>query len=418
MWRGRPSPPIFPGIGPGAADPIFPPLQASLKPLWPSSMRSCALSWRPTFLGGSSLFAEVANALALDGMGNVYVAGFTSSADFPGIGPGAADSTFEGGEVFVAKLDAELRTILAATFLDGSDGETANALALDGMGNVYVAGRHPPPIFRGSGRGRLIPPLKTWGTSKPLWPSSMPTLSTLLAATFLGGSGGGIADAWALALDSTGQCLCGGCHRIRRLSRGRGGLGRQRLFWKPVKPLWRSSMPISAALLAATFLGGSGTFGDEALLPSPWTVRGMSMWRVVTNSADFPGIGAGLGRQHLCCMVKPLWRSSMPISARSWRPPSWAGVVYDLRLCALALDSMGNVYVAGVTGSRDFPGIGVGSADSTFAGCSEAFVAKLDAKLSTLLAATFLGGSGDDGRFALALDSMGNVYVAGGNKIL
>ena len=63
--------------------------------------------------------------------------------------------------------------------------------------------------------------------------------------------------------------------------------------------------------------------------------------------------------------------------------------------------------MAGSTGSADFPGIGPGSADSTFAGDGEGFVAKLNSDLSSILAATFLGGSDFDGAFALALDSTG-----------
>ena len=67
----------------------------------------------------------------------------------------------------------------------------------------------------------------------------------------------------------------------------------------------------------------------------------------------------------------------------------------EYALHALALDSTGNVYVAGITGSSDFPGVGPGSADSTFAGISEGFVAKLNSDLSSILAATFLGGGVD-----------------------
>ena len=47
----------------------------------------------------------IAHALALDSIGNVYVAGGTDSSDFPGVGPGSADSTFAGCEGFVAKLN-------------------------------------------------------------------------------------------------------------------------------------------------------------------------------------------------------------------------------------------------------------------------------------------------------------------------
>ena len=55
------------------------------------------------------------------------------------------------------------------------------------------------------------------------------------------------------------------------------------------------------------------------------------------------------------------------------------------------MDPTGNIYVAGSTGSRNFPGVGAGSADSTLSGY-DGFVAKLNTDLSSILAATFLGG--------------------------
>ena len=91
-----------------------------------------------TFIGGS--VQSGISALALDSMGNVYVAGVTQSPDFPGIGPGSADGTFESIEGFVVKLNSDLSSILAATFLGGNFIERATALAINGEGNVYVAG--------------------------------------------------------------------------------------------------------------------------------------------------------------------------------------------------------------------------------------------------------------------------------------
>src|SRR5580692_7371247 len=76
----------------------------------------------------------------------------------------------------------------------------------------------------------------------------------------------------------------------------------------------------------------------------------------------------------------------------------------------LAVDSSGNVYVAGSTDSTDFPLSTLGSLP---AGSTHVFVAKLDATGSNLIYTDYLGGNSQDYGYALALDSANNVYITG-----
>ena len=81
---------------------------------------------------------------------------------------------------------------------------------------------------------------------------------------------------------------------------------------------------------------------------------------------------------------------------------------------ALAVDSAGNAYVTGSTFSTDFP-VTSGAAQPAIGGSNErdAFVVKLDPTGSTLLYATYLGGRYEDVGFNVAVDSAGNTYVSG-----
>lgn len=81
---------------------------------------------------------EKAYAVAADGSGNVYVAGFFNSSS---ITFGATTLTNTGGDdVFIAKYDGSNGNVLWAKNGSGSGNDQARSLTTDGSGNVYVAG--------------------------------------------------------------------------------------------------------------------------------------------------------------------------------------------------------------------------------------------------------------------------------------
>jgi uncharacterized repeat protein (TIGR01451 family) len=80
---------------------------------------------------------------------------------------------------------------------------------------------------------------------------------------------------------------------------------------------------------------------------------------------------------------------------------------------AVAVDSQGNVYLTGQTASTDFPIKNAAQPDFGGGGLGDAFVAKLNSTASTLLYATYLGGSIYETGYSIAVDEQGNAYVAG-----
>jgi hypothetical protein len=91
-----------------------------------------------TYMGGSGV--DVGNAIALDSSGAIYVAGYTYSTDFP-VTAGALQTANAGScDAFLFKLSPAGDALLYATYLGGSGADTASGVALDASGNVYLAG--------------------------------------------------------------------------------------------------------------------------------------------------------------------------------------------------------------------------------------------------------------------------------------
>lgn len=79
----------------------------------------------------------------------------------------------------------------------------------------------------------------------------------------------------------------------------------------------------------------------------------------------------------------------------------------------VAVDGAGCAYVVGQTSSSEATFPVLNGPDSTFAGSSDAFIAKVNAAGTSLVYAGYIGGSGDDTGYSVAVDSSGQAYVVG-----
>lgn len=123
--------------------------------------------------------------IAVDGSGNAYVTGFTSSPDFP-VTPGAFQVSKHGGnDAFVTKLNQTGTALVYSTFLGGNGGDFGGAIAIDSSGDAYVTGDTSSNDFPVTG-DCLQSALKNAGDV--FVTKFDATGTTLIYSTYLGGS--------------------------------------------------------------------------------------------------------------------------------------------------------------------------------------------------------------------------------------
>jgi hypothetical protein len=344
-----------------------------------------------------------AHALAVDAAGFVYLTGATSSTDYPCTG--GFDCTWDGmGDAYVTKLDPTGTSIVWSTYLGSTGNEAGQGIAVDGAGNVYVAGSTSSTNFPGAASGFQT---TLNGTSPDAFLAKLAASgASVLWSTYLGGTG--IEDTWGLKLDGSGHAvLCGMTWSSDFPISG----GFDATFQSQTEAfVARIDVSGSAPVLDwSSFLGGSG---NEEALALDVDASGNIYVTGDTSSTDFPvpnGFDTAKDGTWDVFVTKIL--------------PDGTGIVWSTFLGGgsvpgafelaegIAVDASGNVFVAGRTNADTFPT--TGGFQTTYGGNEDAFVAKISATGSALLWSTYLGGTDEEEAHVVAVDTAGNAYVAG-----
>src|SRR5208283_4553236 len=91
-----------------------------------------------TYLGGD--VSDWASGMAVNASGDAYVAGWTSSVNFPQASP--VQAAFGGlTDAFVSEFNFAGNGLLFSTYYGGSGSDSVNAIALDTNANIFTGGQ-------------------------------------------------------------------------------------------------------------------------------------------------------------------------------------------------------------------------------------------------------------------------------------
>ena len=362
-----------------------------------------------TFLGGTS--HEVGAAIAVDASGNSYIGGTTQSPNFPTT-TGAFRRTGAAGnfsDVFVTKLNPSGTALVYSTFVGGSNLDLGNGIAVDGAGNAYVTGTTKSSNFPTTGgafdRSLNIPPNcprcatdNTDGFAFKLNASG----SALTYSTYLGGTD--IDSPRGVAVDNGGSAYVTGETLSADFPTTAGAF--RRALAGAYDMFVTKLNPAGTALAYSTYLGGSQVDnGARVAVDSGGNAYALGF----SSSTNFPTTTGALdttangGFDATVTKLNPA--GSAPIYSTYL-----GGQGFDTGN-DIAVDSSGNAYIGGGTGSTNFPTT-PGAFDPASDG-NDAFVTKLNTTGSAALYSTALGGAGSDSVNGIVVDTAGNAWLAG-----
>jgi uncharacterized protein (TIGR03437 family) len=317
-----------------------------------------------TFAGQGT---DTGAAIAVDPSGNIYIAGTTTSPDFPlahalqtQIFPGPANNGLTIGSGFIVKLSNDGSTVLYSTFFGGTLGESSiTSLATDLNGTLYLTGftlASDFPHTAGMPFGTIL--------------QSPATSGAIIASISAAGDKILYSGAIVMAQPCTTSCL---------------GLGGKE--WTGV------GIAVDAAGNAYV-AGNDPSYTNLPTTPGVLTPNGIGAFVAKVDAG-----GAGLGYL--------TYIGSGSVGGPPFGPA-------DNTVYAIAVDAAGDAYLAGETDDPNFPAT-AGSYQPVpqFPNQSNGFVAKLNPTGSAMVWATYFGQEVAQSPSPIALDAAGDVWITG-----
>jgi Beta-propeller repeat len=300
-----------------------------------------------TFLGGSQ--NDEAQGIAVDSGGNAYVVGFTSSSDFPTT-PGAFQTTYGAGQfdAFLTKLNSSGTLLAYSTYLSGSYGDIARAVAVDAIGDAFVTGTTDStdfPTTPGAFQTACGAACNNLGDA--FVTEFDPSGSRLVYSTYLGGSS--YDEAFGIAVNASGNAYVTGETQSPDFPITPGAFQAVCAPYTGYNPFVTQLNPSGSALPYSTCLGDAGGglgialdgFGDAY-------VSGF------TENFPFPATPGAFSARFGGGYSDAIATEINPVGTALIYSTYLGGTKTD-QGNGIAVDAAGSVYVVGYTGSSNFP---------------------------------------------------------------
>jgi hypothetical protein len=365
-----------------------------------------------SYLGGSS--TDYGRGIAVDGEGNVYVLGQTSSSDFPtttnAIQPAYGGST----DVFVVHIieAGETYTYAISSYLGGSSFDYSSDIFVDSHGSLYVTGDTGSTDFPTT--TNAIQPSHGGG----FWDAFVTQITgaggvyTCSYSSYLGGSSD--EEGNGIAVDDDGSAYVTG-------NTESSDFPTTTLALQPAHGGGLSDAFVTQIVSAggiytygySSYLGGSDNDWSHGIAVSG---DGSIYLTGDTRSSDFPTTTQAIQPVHRGggwdVFVTQIASAG---GAYTYSHSSYLGGSGNDQVYGIAVDGHGSVYVTGNTESSDFPTTTNTMQPGHGGGSVDAFVAQIinAGGIYTYGYSSYLGGSGYDYGYGIAVDSHGNAYVTG-----